>query len=312
MSMNNLIEFRTTYLRAIAEAWASDTFRQDLITNAQGTLRTQFNYTWPWDVCTLKIVASNASQAAPYGQGNFKWVDDQDGWVYSPDLTDALTLYVPLAPRSAGDASTTMPLLPSDQWAKALGDYYRQYASLFSDSWGQPPSPWTTGGSTSATRGGMAPVIGPDSDSPFGGFIPSDEEFAAFKVALLGAMAKAWQEAGAKATAQAAGQARATPFTSMLTIDGAAALNTIRGYKLPWNMRIRLADNTDTYWTPTTTKDNGDGTVTTTPSQWSRGTPSVLQLYLPDTPNDVNVTSWPLALATYNATGAEFPFTCTC
>jgi ribosomally synthesized peptide (two-chain TOMM family) len=288
MSMNKLMEFRTTFLRSIAEAWADTGFAGQLKQDAKKALVDRFGYTWPWDgVCDLRIVDSG---------NQFKWINDQDGWVYSPDLTDALTLYVPLSPRLYGPrqavtsgAGGALPGSVSPEYqAMALGDYYRQYASLFSDSWGQPPSSKTTASLTT-------PVIGPSSDYPVGGFIPTDEEFAAFRVALLGAMAKTWQEASGKQEGS---------FTSMLTIDAAAALNTIRGYKLPWNMRIRLVDDTSARWVPP------GNPPADKPSQWTQGHPSLLQLYLPDTPKTVG--SQPLALATYNATGAEFPFTCTC
>jgi ribosomally synthesized peptide (two-chain TOMM family) len=292
MSMDKLMEFRTTFLRSIAEAWADTGFTDQLKTDARKALADRFGYRWPWNgVCDLQIVDSG---------NRFKWIDDQDGWVYSPDLKDALTLYVPLAPRlyvpgqavtsALGAASPGAAISPEHQ-AMALGDYYRQYASLFSDSWGQPPGSQPE----ASVPGLMTPVIGPTSDYPAGGFMPTDAEFAAFRVALLGAMAKAWQEASGNQEAS---------FTSMLAIDAVAALNTIRGYKLPWTMRIRLVDDTVARWVPPGNPPADH------PSHWTQGHPSLLQLYLPDTPKDVG--SQPLALATYNATGAEFPFTCTC
>jgi ribosomally synthesized peptide (two-chain TOMM family) len=285
MSMNKLMEFRTTFLRAIAEAWFDSSFKTALLGKDSITaLEAKFPpYKWGWPgTCTLQILESKPlDRQIPDGQSQFQWIDD--AWVYSPDLKDGLTLYLPL------DGNK----IPEKQRARALGDYYRQYASLFSDDWGiapSPPSSLVTEPQTMEKPHPLAtPVIGPNSAAPIGGFVPSDEEFAAFKVALLGAMAKAWQD---------------DSFKAMLTIDAAAALSAIRSYKLPWNMKIKIAEDKEAQWC------QPRDPLADPRSFWIQRIPNVLRLYFPDKPEDVRAE--PMALAMYNATGAEFPFTCTC
>jgi ribosomally synthesized peptide (two-chain TOMM family) len=283
--MNKLMEFRTTFLRAIAEAWFDSSFRAALLgQDSIGALEARFPpYKWGWPgTCALEILECKPlDRQILNDQSQFQWIDD--AWVYSPDLKDGLTLYLPLD----GDK------IPERQRARALGDYYRQYASLFSDNWGIAPSPPSSLVAETQTLEKLpflqTPVIGSNSAAPIGGFVPSDEEFAAFKVALLGAMAKAWQD---------------NSFKTMLTIDATAALCAIRDYKLPWNMKIKIAEDTNAQWS------QPSDPLAATLSFWIQRTPNILRLYFPEKPEDVRAE--PMALAMYNATGSEYPFTCCC
>ncbi|MDI1443051.1 BMA_0021/BMA_0022 family TOMM bacteriocin [Polyangium sp. 6x1] len=276
--MTKLLEFRTVYMRSIATAWASQAFQNKLIADPTGTLLDSFGFDWPWkNACTLEI------RTADGPQGKFEWIDDQ--WVWSQNLLDSLTMYLPLTAPSTDPNATAM----------ALADYYRQRPSLFSDDWGTPYGP--TGPVTSPTApGGVplsnAPVISNNSGAPVGGYIPSDDEFSAFNVVLLSALAKAWKNPGFKQTLQ---------------IDCAAALHTIRDYKMPWNLTIGILDDAAAQWTP-------PNASASPPSQgqsyWTFSKLNKLTLYLPTKPS--NADAEPVALATYNATGAEYPFTCCC
>ncbi|HSN98059.1 MAG TPA: BMA_0021/BMA_0022 family TOMM bacteriocin [Candidatus Nanopelagicales bacterium] len=279
MGMEKLMEFRTTYLRAIAQAWSDEAFQRALIEDPASALLAYFNFKWPWaNICRLEIATTD----------RFRWIDDD--WVWSKDLLEGLTLYLPLRPPRGVSQ-------PSVQ-AMALADFYRQHPSLFSDDWGTeygPEGPLEPGSLQGGgpSHGLITPEIGPGSAPPVGGFAPSDAGFAAFNVALLAAMAKAWDD---------------EHYREMLKIDSAVALQAIRGYEVPWEMTIRIEEDTQAEWHPP--GDDPDKTPSEQQSYWSSEQLSTLKLYLPTRPSEPH--SDPIALAMYNATGAAYPFTCTC
>ncbi|WP_437531155.1 BMA_0021/BMA_0022 family TOMM bacteriocin [Sorangium sp. So ce726] len=282
MSMDKLMAFRTTYLRAIAKAWADPDFEDKLTSNPTDTLLDYFGFDWgSWkNACTLRIVSAGqpeqrgnrASDDLP--PGRFEWIGDE--WVWSKDLLDSLTMYLPLTAPSAEAAERAM----------ALADFYSQRASLFSDDWGKEYGP------AGQQPFLLTPAVGTQSPAPVGGFVPTDQGFEAFKVVLLAAMAKAWTS---------------EDFKQMLLIDCAAALRTIRGYKLPWNMNICVMNDDGARWTK---PDASSDPPSKGQSYWTFSRPHTLRLYLPTAPSDESAE--PVALAVYNATGAEYPFTCCC
>ncbi|WP_437576229.1 BMA_0021/BMA_0022 family TOMM bacteriocin [Sorangium sp. So ce887] len=286
MSTNKLMEFRVTYLRAIAKAWAEPDFENKLLNNPTRTLLDYFGFDWGmWEnACTLQIVSTGRSPGRFDRRGNtastelppmrFEWIGDE--WVWSKNLLDSMTMYLPL----------TAPSTEATEQAMALADYYRQRASLFSDDWG------TEYGPIGKKPVAIAPAVGTQSNSPVGGFVPTDQGFEAFKVVLLAAIAKAWAS---------------EDFKQMLLIDSAAAMQTIRGYKLPWNMNICIMNDDGASWTK---PDASSDPPSQGQSYWTFSRPHTLTLYLPTAPSDENAE--PVALAVYNATGAEYPFTCCC
>ncbi|WP_437279187.1 BMA_0021/BMA_0022 family TOMM bacteriocin [Sorangium sp. So ce375] len=285
MSTNKLMQFRTTYLRAIAQAWSEQSFHDCLTQDPCKALADYFGYHWPWkDVCDLEI------KAAP---DQFKWIGHD--WVWSKSLADTLTLALPLKP----------PSEDADYNAMALADFYKQRASLFSDDWGTkydengPKGPRWDSDNTDWRRSNLGET-GSDSPPPVGGFIPDDAEFPAFKVALLAAMAKAWND---------------DAFRETLEVDPAVALHAVRGYKVPWKMMICVKEDTTSKWHAPSGPSSPRGEerpalARPKPKQsyWEFDEKHKLTLYLPTKPSDPK--SEPLALAIYNATGAEYPFTC--
>lgn len=269
MSMNKLLEFRTAYLRAIAQAWLDPSFHELLTTTPIRALEV-LGFTWPWPICTLRIM----------NNPEFTWIGDE--WSWSDTLPESLTLHLPLRPQGRTADGNPQDLPVADQ-AMALADFYRQRASLFSDDWGNndPSAPERL-----PSHGSNLDV---ESGAPIGGFIPTDQSFEAFKVVLITAMAKAWAYPS---------------FRALLLKDAAEALGTVRGYRLPWNMKIRIAEDMNAWWGP----------IPDVPGRscwyFENSPQHVLSLYLPTRP-DITM-SEPIALAMYNATGAEYPFTCTC
>jgi ribosomally synthesized peptide (two-chain TOMM family) len=270
MGINKLMEFRTTYLRAVAEAWADPAFHHQLTTKGQTihALEQRFAYQWPWNgVCDLEV---------SHHAKHFEWLGDE--WIWSKYLFESLTLSLPLhaPPQAKSMAHGTQ--------AMALADYYRQRSSLFSDDWGQDPDPDKHGGIDAR------PAVSPGSGAPIGGFVPGDQSFETFKLVLLAAIAKAWTD---------------DEFKRKLEIDSATALHSIRGYTLPWEMTIRIQHDENARWHAASKSPDGQETHR---SRWTFGEPHTLKLYLPTRPSVP--ASEPIALAMYNAAGAEYPFTC--
>jgi ribosomally synthesized peptide (two-chain TOMM family) len=270
-----LLEFRKVYLRAIAEAWADSRFFSDL-TNPQKSslevLEARFPNTWPWKTWDLKIVESPS--------GSY-WDNSDHEWIWPSRRLECITIYLPLDPGRSG--------VDDQNKARALADYYLHRPSLFGD-----PTSSSTDGGDECDRSGD------DGSSGGGGLMPADKDFLAFRVALMTAMAKAWDDPS---------------FSQVLTANATTALNRVPGYKVPWDFTILVKDDV---------VKSGDQ-VEKRP-QWIRGEPSsleidskwslpvnnnVLTLYLPNKPEG-RVSCEAVALAMYNATGAKYPFTCTC
>jgi ribosomally synthesized peptide (two-chain TOMM family) len=272
--MNQLMLFRTIYLRSIAEAWANPSFRSDLLTDAVAAMRNYFGFAWRWgSICSLTVFEDRRS---------LRWIHDR--WVWSRNTGEGLTLNVPLSPPPGTSAA---------QQSRALADWYRQRSSLFSDDWGTPYGPDGPQQSAPPGAGQALPDVGTGSPAPDGGYMPSSEDFASFKVVLLAAIAKAW------------GDER---FRQKLQIDATTALRDIRGYELPWDLGIYLCDDPAATWKSPDPGNPPDHHQ----SYWTNETPHALKLLLPAKLDQVDVTCEPVALAMYNAAGAEYPFSCCC
>jgi ribosomally synthesized peptide (two-chain TOMM family) len=298
MTMDNLLAFRTTFMRAIAQAWGDREFKHALLQDPVAALRTYLDFEWPWpERCELKVEEAG---------GRYEWIGED--WVWAQGFWESLTMHLPLDPEVHG--------IPPKYQAMALADYYRQHSSLFDDDWGKndprPPEgtlPAKPGGHSVRERRDdadadrsssdlVAPPLptlsfananaeaGFNSPAPRYGFVPPESEFTAFKVVLVAAISKAWRD---------------DRFKEILSIDSKLAMSTIRGYRVPWALTFPMRPDLRARWQPPT---GGQ------PSFWYNATPHTLKLYLPSKPKSLD--SEPVALATYNATGAEYPFTCCC
>ncbi|WP_437992142.1 hypothetical protein [Sorangium sp. So ce145] len=330
--MSQLMRFRTAYLRAIAGAWSDPELLEQLTTSPYAseagtgntiTVLREYGFDWersPWNnVCQIQIVSGT----------RLEWTGDE--WIWprpapsSPRNTpptalppiDSLTLWLPLsAPSSTG--STTSGDHPIQ--ARALTEFYMQHANLFSDDWGN----WCIKPADEA----VAPLqVDPGDATSFygevcissptisGKLMPDDADFTAFKVALLGAMAKAWTNPS---------------FKEMLQTNATQALQTIRRYRMPWKMGLYIQEDKGAKWdgasnwkAPAGGRGNGVGNSDTTSDEglgagsknpknmngpWESSRRHMLTLCLPQPPD--NSSDEPLALAAYNAAGAQYPFSC--
>ena len=282
--MDDLTNFRMAYLRAIATAWTNPAFEKELIEgNAVVLIERTFRYKWPWgDALDLKIIRSD----------KFAWTGDD--WSWPADQKDTLTLHLPLEARE----------IARENYAMALSDYYNQRPSPF----GMGASPSTLSQfnkifsnvnvfssemliqeiSTDPPLRMMFPGHG----HPSGGFVPNRDSFLNLGVALLSLMAKSWVNAA---------------FRALVDNNTDSMLETIRGYKPPWQLTIKIDDDREARWRAGHEQQK-DGVATWIPGSWSRLKKNELTLHLPKAPEAGR--DQVIALAAYNTTGAEYPFTC--
>lgn len=288
-TMTELLNFRTMFLRAIAQAWADPGFKKQLLASPEHAMWSYFQYRWPWpNACELQVIDT---------KHRFNWINNE--WIWSKALHEDLVLFVPLDP---------IEIEPQFH-AIALADYYRARESLFQDDWGEhdnpnpqlaeyerptAPRPAARSSEREGAAHGKRPgfgAIGEQTPLPAEGLVPSDNDFTGFQVALLAAMGRAWQD---------------PDYCEHLQRDSIKALSAIRGYKLPWEINLRVQHDPGARWHPPHLQSDHP----VCQSYWTLPKKNLLRLNLPDRPEEM--VSEPIALAMYNATGAIYPFTCTC
>jgi ribosomally synthesized peptide (two-chain TOMM family) len=278
------MQFRLLYLRAIAHAWIDPDFRKKLVDEKSaggvvGHLATRFpKEPWPWPG-TVDLRIEDSPQ--------FLWTGSQWFWPQpsKEDRLDEIRLLVPRRPKGKNGAP-----IPVEKHGIALADYYRVRPSLL----GHGPSVASGGGATVMIDARKLSAAGPmaslaatplESDAAggvVGGFIPSSGSFLDFNVALLSVIAKAWENEN---------------FAKVLVVDPIASLQTVHQYSPPWKLDIHIQYDEHAYW------DEADEQT-----PWHHLPQHVITLHLPEPPRDSK--DHPIALAAYNATGAEYPFTC--
>lgn len=280
MVTDSLMSFRTTWLRAVAHAWSDKSFKAKLLKDPMKTMG-ELELEWPWpDTLHLKVSE---------GTG-FQWIGDEWTWPNNSDLRESLTLYVPLKPPEK---------IRPDEHAIALADYYDMRPTLFGTSNSllsqlDGCSFQTSSVLAAGLKSAPAPVartVFSSQQQPTNGFIPSETDFPNFEVALISVMAKAWENEN---------------FRNLVETDEDASdvVSVCRGYVPPWSLTLKIRHDKSAVWGA----PKGKGKSAKQSGNWSKLTPHVLRLNLPETPRDPKECS--LALAAYNATGAEFPFTC--
>jgi ribosomally synthesized peptide (two-chain TOMM family) len=280
--MDALMSFRTAYLRAIAMAWIDPKFMARLTDKKQGARKAMESvpqFEWPWgDSLELFVRLEKDPQA------QLVWVGDDWVWPTAKGHKDELLLRVPLDPKSAGVSDAKRAL--------ALADYYRQRPTVFGDG------AWSTSNAMLRSAGGnptlfaealfqLAPAVG---DRQFAGhaplpngFMPDQNGFLNLGVALLSVISRAWEY---------------PRLIEVLLDEPAVTLQSVRGYKTPWDLEIKVENDRYARWSESAGDDK----------PWKPLKPHRLTLTLPTRPE--TQTHHPLALAAYNATGAEYPFTC--
>lgn len=199
-----------------------------------------------------------------------RWAGDD--WVWPSDREDSLIVKLPIS---------NAP--PEASRALALATYYAQRPSIFGTPAGGGSNLRSSAGSEvgAGSSGGSIRFAG--TKPPVDGFTPSSGGFSDFSVVLVSALAKAWNN---------------ETFADLIRSDSKklmAALQSIRGYVSPWQLILKVEDDREASWDAKAMK-------------WTNLAPHVIALNLPDRPKAVGEQG--VALATYNGTGAEYPFTC--
>jgi ribosomally synthesized peptide (two-chain TOMM family) len=306
-----LIILRTTWLRVIAHAWSDSEWRHRLTEPR----KVDPTYT-TWDIIESEFPSLKKAQLRNYfdlvtiDSQKFLWIGDDWSWPSATSAssgpTEGLTLYLPLK----------SPIRDSKKRAIALADYYSARPTVFSP----PPdirplnnagaSPLGSGGSTPflssavALAGPIAAVLNKTRATvpqAFNNLIPSDGHlissgitFYEFGVALLSIIAKAWENEAFVTLIQ-------NPDNFQET------LQYVHGYKPPWQLSIQIKDDENAQWCDRTPADTSSSKEVQ-PSRWINLRCPELRLALPHKPQRLE--DWPAALAAYNATGAQYPFTC--
>ena len=282
---DSLLEFRTVWLSAIAKAWIEPSFKAELVDSsaAEHVLRKTFDYDWPWEgTLTLKVFDGKGCD----------WIGDN--WVWPRDVAggDGMTLFVPLDPPTGAHSK---PLDPAEH-AVALSDYYRMRPSLLTAV--GPLQSWSFNVSSALWNHlsqGVSPISkAPNqltrsaqryaSPAPEGGLVPDESEFASFEVALIYAISKAWEN---------------EVFRRYLQENPEFAIATCHGYQPPMALDLKIVNDEGAKW---------DSGARLPSGKWQNLRPTVLKLGIPQKPQDVR--DFSIALASYNATGAQYPFTC--
>jgi ribosomally synthesized peptide (two-chain TOMM family) len=291
--MEQLLSFRTVWLQAVAQAWVDDGFKKNLMDpgGAEAALLSKFGYQWLWGTVRFKVREEES----------FVWKNDRSGlcshrrvavrslglpkkisfkrhwdWAVVEQHPECLLLRLPLSADGID---------PEDQ-SRALADFYKSQPTLFGNS----------GGAAAAVAALPAPhaaAVAPQTamnrsydrleTSPYEKFIGPANEFANFQVALISFIARCWQTNRRPSTDKG--------------LEKRLFRGVLDNYCIPWDMLLKIEHDPTTHW---------DRNAQT----WTTPAPHELQLSLPMKPAEPR--DFAVALAAYNATGAEFPFSCCC
>jgi ribosomally synthesized peptide (two-chain TOMM family) len=276
-ALDALTDFRTTWLRAIAQAWVDVGYKERLLDDPKAALK-ELGFQWPWEG-NLQFKVKEKT--------DFIWVADNWVWPDNETEQEGLTLYVPLVPPDE-----------LEDHAAALADYYRQRPGLlvsntsgavsgdlnlnafkFNEHIASAFANNRISGIGNVALGNLAP--------PAGGLVPGEVDFLDFGVVLTSIMAKAWENRRLR-------ELIGNPYNFRIFTS------TVRGYTPPWALNLSVKQDPGR---------NGNGVKwNKTAMRWDNLSPYHLTLHLPQRPDQPREES--LALASYNATGAEFFATC--
>jgi ribosomally synthesized peptide (two-chain TOMM family) len=320
--LDPLIAFRLAYLRAIAGYWRdAKQFDKTLkAVEAPGTRRPFSHdkvmstycpgFKWPWDDLDLQLKILDESQIEFGLNGN-------SGWTGPPNN---VTIYLPGPPQNP------------DDYAEALAAYYAQFPSFFGSGITElRPAPPPSDGS-----GAPQDVPGPGPGGAIGtlptglGDLQSFFEFGAVIVRLLALLWHEQAQTGSAKVAKApkptnptkpkptakeqfpirtgvfgtpptSSSAQRAPQTPANVSDGNAALVKFLGYAVPWNMTFSFVEAKAAVYEPRAPA-----------GRWLNLPANCLEMHLPNKPKDLDAFALPVALTSYNSTGALYPLTCGC
>lgn len=270
-SLDPLMQFRTAWLRTVATLWRE----KDDVLNDDKKLKEKAS------ACIKGLTPHEWDRFALriHRENEFCWIGDTWAWVTDPGGSEDDELRIPL-PLSAN--------IPEADRALALALYYSERPTIFSKT------PRVDDAALSLQRITMGRElrerlsdihIAQNGPAPHG-LVPNETDFQALMVALMSALARSWEN---------------EEYKKKLLANAPRMLSVTREYTVPWQLNIVIVDDTG----PTApTWDSAKGAWVFPKDE----TPTTLTMCLPKRPARANECA--IALASYNATGAEFPFSC--
>ena len=281
MSNNDLIDFRTAYLRLIARTWLSDEYAQEVVSmTAQKLivhLEKEYGHVWAWPALDPVLKDQGAV-----------WSPQETGGWHGEGFSGQIKLMLPL------DSSCIKG--PPKNRTKALADFYELRPSIF----GKNRKAKHPEGADGADDKKL------DQAYPLG--LGDLRDFLEFGGVLLRAIALVW------------GNSVGEEFVAKLQ-DRTSCLPALAGwlgYTSPWNMNIVIENDPNAAWNGLLTDETPEA-IDDNKHIWRNGwldrktgaetiQHNQMILYLPRCPKDPQVL--PVALASYNQTGPAYPFTC--
>lgn len=306
--VNELATFRSSWLRAIAFTWTNKEFKHELLHPPKGEDAL--------DVIAKAFPSLKDSQLGEaitlsvHDDPQFVWIGDGWSWVPAEESqrstpyhkSEGLTLRIPLE----------APVVDAKQCAAALTDYYAIRPQLFApvdrprdghlphiaDS---EPADRPQPSVADRIRHSRSPIVAlARSLTPlfsgqriFSELTPQNGHlmygavtFREFEIALTVVMARAWQNDEFRKLIQGPEVFR-------------EALRYAHGYTPPWLLRLDVKHDDKAEWSPR--------------SRWTNLRRHELTLSLPQPPDRGDrgkPEDWSVALAAYNAEGAQYPFSC--
>lgn len=291
MRTNDIMAFRTAYLRLVARTWMDPSYAKRVVDYSPAELikrfEDQYDFKWPWPALDFRLAAGGA-----------EWRPQRTGGWRGKDFSGELIVKLPLNKGCIRSEN------PEKHFALALADFYALRSSVFGCKVQSGP----------AVQPERSTAVEHDIGTHIGMAMPihlgvGEERFLEFSAVLLRALALAWDDEEFK-------------DHLLLPTSCLPALAGWLGYNSPWNIRIVVKNDYDAVWKePTPERLNGWlAEPTAQESSGNQGgttlSKNLLILELPQCPyegdaaDDVAMLR-PIALAAYNVTGPAYPFTCT-
>ncbi len=285
--INDIIQFRSIYLQAIAKAWSDENFYSELVIPAKEfnsnlskflsgdntvaesykgfdrseLLSKTFDFDFPWPRMSVIIINNDTYWSSKY----------ELGWV---GINDLFIVQLPQAPYKkpshskkedpAAEAATT--LKEKEMAAEAVTAYYRLFPTL----------------------------LGLPHEDAHGS--AQDDQFLEFGRLTLRVVGTAWAD---------------PKFTQEITNpdlkNADPLLSKYFKYNNPWNFNIRFRNAKDFRWVKTS--ENSESPSSKPPQyHWENIPNNIMVLNYPNRPAET--VDFPLALADYNNSGSAYPYTC--
>ncbi|MFO0577273.1 MAG: BMA_0021/BMA_0022 family TOMM bacteriocin [Polyangia bacterium] len=303
MSGNDLIEFRTAYLRLIARSWIYPAYAKWVVGLSPSELiehlRQDYNFDWPWPALEISLKDDGA-----------KWQPQQTSGWYGKGFSGQLIVKLPLVKSciQGSDAEKLRPL--------ALADFYAVRHSIF----GRPQDPTHP----PTTEAGLPIKLG-----------VSEDRFLEFSAVMVRALALAWDDEEFKdhllnpsscLPALAGWLGYTSPWNMNIVVqnDYDAVWVVPQKFKqIPTGECGTVTEGQESAdrwngWQPKNSQPDSKHTDSTKQSGTTLSK-NRLVLHLPQCPYEQQgkdektgdiLGIIPIALAAYNQTGPAYPFTC--